>query len=302
MTVEGVLLFIGGTTLLALSIYVGFKAIDYVFTKGVITTKNAAQLLTLQKPDEWNAFRTLNPDWQPILITRIFDNLSLTAINLQGAKLNGSSFRGAKLDHADFSGASLEEVNFSGASLRHANFDSAHLKGSVFEGAITDGASFKGTSIQEATTPPKIYRTTDISPTEDINTLLISLSERPELLTEIDARQFERLVARVMELLGYEVALTSGANDQGIDIIASRRDPVGESIYIVECKSYGGERLVGVQTVRAFYSIKNSVKADRAILVTDSRFTSEARSFATTNRDLELIDSKQLFEWIKRVT
>lgn len=295
-----ILLFLGGFSILVISVYVGFRVVDSILSRGVYSTNNAEELLSLGKPEDWNALRLLNPGWQPTLVSKKLVNLNLSGVDFRRAKLDETDFSRCVLDDADFSSASLKAVNFSGASLRRANFEYADMEGVNLEGAILDGASLKDVNLQNTklperqTIPPK-------SVESDRKGLPLLIRENPNLLSEISPRQFEELVAEVLILSGYNTTLTGGSRDKGVDIIASRSDPFGEITSVIECKHYSIEHPVGVSTVRALNAAKQYENANRAVLVTSSRFTSEARELASKLPDLELIDREQLLKLIRDV-
>lgn len=300
INIESILLFLGGICILVISVYTGFRIIDSILSRGVYNTNNAEKLLKLGKPEEWNALRLLNPNWQPIVNSKELVNLNLSGIDLQRTKLDETDFSMCVLDDADFSMASLKKVNFSGASLRRANFENADMQGVILEGAIMEGASLKDANLQNTKLPEK-WITPPKSVESDSKELPSLVRENPDLLSEISPRQFEELVAEVLILSGYNTTLTGGSRDKGVDIIASRTDPFGEITSVIECKHYSTEHPVGVSTVRALYAAKQYENANRAVLVTSSRFTNEAREFASRLPDVELIDREQLLKLIRDV-
>ena len=107
------------------------------------------------------------------------------------------------------------------------------------------------------------------------------LAENPHLLHSLHHRDFEYLVASLLEDTGFEeVAVTPGSRDGGVDIVAVRHNALGPLLYLVECKRYSRAHKVGVEPVRQLYAVKNVMHASAAALVTTSFFTSGAKSFA----------------------
>jgi HJR/Mrr/RecB family endonuclease len=292
----GVLLFLGGLTAPLLSVFVGFRIVDAILSQGVYNTDNAEELLKSGRPEEWNALRLLNPNWQPILTSRKLTNLNLPGVDFRRAKLDESDLSMSVLDDADFSMASLKSVNFSGTSLQGANLDHADLTQGNLDGAVMDGASLKGTILHETKVPHMRQAPKEIQIPRD--QLPSFIKHNPDRLSEISPRQFEELVAEVLERSGHKTALTAGSRDKGVDIIASRSDPFGDVSSVIECKHYSAERPVGVSSVRALYAAKEIEDTDRAILITSSRFSNEAREFASRLPDVELIDREGLLKLI----
>ncbi|MGE6380855.1 Restriction endonuclease [Shewanella baltica] len=152
----------------------------------------------------------------------------------------------------------------------------------------------------------EIYSARDIFELyESVSELVLALKAEPDLLTDLEPRQFEEVTAEIFRNKGFEVELTKRTRDGGKDVIAFHKDKLGiRTKYIIECKHYSDTNKVGVDIVRALYGVKNSRSGGNVgIIVTTSTFTSEARKFieneATTNLDLTLADKEQLLEWLK---
>lgn len=83
--------------------------------------------------------------------------------------------------------------------------------------------------------------------------------------------EFEHYVASLLKTNGYSrVKCTQTSNDYGADIIAYRK---GEKIAL-QCKRYNG--CVGVAAVQEVLGAKSYYKAQKAIVVTNSKFTVNA--------------------------
>lgn len=112
-------------------------------------------------------------------------------------------------------------------------------------------------------------------------------------LEGLSPRDFENLVARLLERIGYNVKLTAASRDGGVDILARRPGPLTAESIIVECKHYPG-RTVPVHEVRALYGIlSHQGDAQRAILVTSGDFSQGCYHFAR-GQPIDLIDGKRL--------
>jgi restriction system protein len=63
-------------------------------------------------------------------------------------------------------------------------------------------------------------------------------------------RDFERVLARLLEEFGYEIDLQRGTKDGGVDLFALRRagHPLGPHKYLLQAKRWKGS--VGVAPVR----------------------------------------------------
>lgn len=100
-------------------------------------------------------------------------------------------------------------------------------------------------------------------------------------------REFEELVAEVFAQQGYSVEITPATRDGGCDIIAIRNINGIPYMILIECKHYSARHKVSVQLVRSLLGVQSDRKANKAILVTSSLFTRDAREFA--NRQEHLI-------------
>jgi hypothetical protein len=101
----------------------------------------------------------------------------------------------------------------------------------------------------------------------------------PDKLYSVEAREFEALIADVLDGLGYEVELTQRTRDGGRDIIAIGNRSIASSKYLIECKRYSAKRTVGIAPVRSLYGVVADEGATKGIIVTTSSFTKPAHEF-----------------------
>jgi len=126
------------------------------------------------------------------------------------------------------------------------------------------------------TQPPTCVTTSSVVTTQ---TGLLTARDR---LDKIDWRQFERVVARILEHMEWQVTLSGGAKpDGGADIIARKN---GE-IAVVQCKHWKNTQ-VQVKVVRELLGTKASAgfAAHEAVLFTSSTCTDDASRFARGNK------------------
>jgi HJR/Mrr/RecB family endonuclease len=130
--------------------------------------------------------------------------------------------------------------------------------------------------------------------------IIAQLSESPELLHKLPPRKFEELIAELLHRDGLEVHLTPQSRDGGRDILAFQRTTVGKHLYLVECKRHGPANPVGVSIVQRLYGVVTQERATAGLIVTTSRFTKDALSFAgTVQHQLGLKDYEALKAWLK---
>ena len=108
-------------------------------------------------------------------------------------------------------------------------------------------------------------------------------------LESISPEEFELLIAKLYDRMGYDINLTPRSRDGGIDIHAKRLTEVGTECFAIQCKHYLG-RSVGVDHARSLYGvIQAQSHITKGILVTSGRFSADCREFAARKR-LELFD------------
>ncbi len=122
-----------------------------------------------------------------------------------------------------------------------------------------------------------------------------------------DGKRLERGVAALLQQDGYTGVLVSGgANDRGMDV--SGWHPV-YGLVVLQCKDYT-TKAVGSAEMQAFLGTcwdilnRDGRLADRAVFVTTSTFTAEARTLASAPRDVRgqwrtvvLVDRAALLAW-----
>lgn len=81
------------------------------------------------------------------------------------------------------------------------------------------------------------------------------VAENPETLDELEWRDLERMMERVMSGLGFSVTLTPPSKDGGKDLILTCNVKQGEQSYIVELKHWRSGKGVGKIAVRDFLQV-----------------------------------------------
>jgi Holliday junction resolvasome RuvABC ATP-dependent DNA helicase subunit len=117
-------------------------------------------------------------------------------------------------------------------------------------------------------------------------------------LRNLSGVQFERLVAELLEKMGFRAEMTKTTGDGGIDIEAVLDKPFVGGRFLIQCKRFAPDSLVGSPMVREFYgAVTADRKAFKGILITTSGFTSQALEFAS-ELPIELIDGVRLGEML----
>lgn len=152
---------------------------------------------------------------------------------------------------------------------------------------------------------PKIWKPGDIIPiwvSNNYNYILLAkkILNEGKNLTEIHWREFEKLIGNLLELEGWNVEVTRGTKDGGIDVIAIKSvESLGLIKTIWQLKKYNSNNLVQVKDVRELSAIIDGCKATKGIVVTTNRLTKGAIEWI--KKDVFRIDYKdknQLESWI----
>lgn len=139
---------------------------------------------------------------------------------------------------------------------------------------------------------------------EDISKRLTQhFIQTPSEMLKLSPRKFEELIAYILEEMGYEITLTGQTRDDGIDIFALKKEPIGSFLTLVECKKYSPHRRVGIDIVRSLYGVLNIQRASHAMIATTSSFTGGARNFEKQYQfQMSLRDHADIINWMKHNT
>lgn len=130
--------------------------------------------------------------------------------------------------------------------------------------------------------------------------MMRDLKNNPRLLHALTTRQFERLVADLLEKMGYEVHLTPQTRDGGKDIYAAKKSELGSFLYLVECKKNGPEHPVGINVIRQLYGVLQQERATYAMVATTSYYSDKAIQFQKEiEHQMSLKDYQDLVRWLR---
>lgn len=117
-------------------------------------------------------------------------------------------------------------------------------------------------------------------------------------LRQLDAYEFEELVADVWEAQGWDTTVTSGSNDRGVDVIAEKQSPFQQKM-VIQAKRYRESNKVGSPEIREYASLKQQeANVDSVVVVTTSSFTSQAKQTAD-DLNVKIVDGRDLASIIK---
>lgn len=133
--------------------------------------------------------------------------------------------------------------------------------------------------------------------------ILEKLLENRINLDNLHWREFEELVAEMLQNDGYEVQLGPGRDDGGKDIIAVKElQGVGPIMSVWQAKKQKRSNKVGLQVIRELADTRNEHKASKGIIVTTTFLTRGA--LERVRRDQYLlgkVDRDDLMKWIDAI-
>ena len=115
-----------------------------------------------------------------------------------------------------------------------------------------------------------------------------AISLKPKVFANLNGTEFEILIYRLFDAMGYKVEHTGKSGDQGGDIIINK----GTERTVIQAKRYL-KQAVGNNAVQEAVAAKNYYNCNGAMVVTCSSFTPEAISLAKVN-NVHLIGKKEL--------
>ncbi|MDP7358654.1 MAG: restriction endonuclease, partial [Pseudomonadales bacterium] len=110
----------------------------------------------------------------------------------------------------------------------------------------------------------------------------------------MDPYAFEHEVARLFNLQGYTMEVTTASRDGGIDILGFAPG-IGEQKVAVQCKRYQGT--VGRPEVQQFWGIISGSEYASGYFVTTGSFSADAKQFTEDKPRLVLVDGEELAKW-----
>ena len=118
---------------------------------------------------------------------------------------------------------------------------------------------------------------------------------KPEKLFSLEPREFENFVADIFKHYGFDVKEKKKTRDGGKDIVAVfEMGGIRYTTYF-ECKLYSLNCPVGVNVVRNLFAVMEIDGIDKGVIVTTSRFTSDAiKEAKKLNGRIQLVDYYKL--------
>lgn len=101
------------------------------------------------------------------------------------------------------------------------------------------------------------------------------VSESPDILDHLEWRDLERMMARVMEGLGFDCELTPPSKDGGKDLVLTWHANSGDQSYIVELKHWRSGKRVGKRAVTDFMSVIIAENRDGGLFLSTSGYAAD---------------------------
>ena len=97
-------------------------------------------------------------------------------------------------------------------------------------------------------------------------------------IDKMDRKTFEKYLKVFFEKLGYKVERTKYIGDYGADLVATNNGVKT----VIQAKRYRGK--VGIKAVQEAVASKGYYSCDKAMVVTNSYFTNQAKTLASRNK------------------
>jgi restriction system protein len=134
-----------------------------------------------------------------------------------------------------------------------------------------------------------------------IGRLIFYLLEKQKLarsgivdIDKMDGKTFEKYLKVFFEKLGYKVERTKYIGDYGADLVAINNGVKT----VIQAKRY--KNRVGIKAVQEAVASKGYYNCDKAMVVTNSYFTNQAKTLASRNK-VELWDRKILVKHLLKI-
>lgn len=121
-----------------------------------------------------------------------------------------------------------------------------------------------------------------------------------ERLRQLEPYEFERFVADLWSLQGWETTISQQSVDRGVDVVATKDQPI-EQKHILQVKRYSDGNTVGSQAIQQYSSLRQQEPGtDTVVIITTSEFTRQARELAD-QLNVKLVNGSELSRLISQV-
>lgn len=173
---------------------------------------------------------------------------------------------------------------------------SEKLTSIVDQGEIPFESFFSGQLIQTGDPlHPDNISLSDLEPAYyELDKAASNFIQDPDRLFKVKPSELEKIVAEVYRAQGFDVKVTGGPQDHGIDVQATTYVPLSLPKKFTQCikvgiqvKRYRYDNKVGESELRNLYGSIMADNYDRGVLVTTSSITSAAAKYLETRRPVK---------------
>jgi restriction system protein len=126
------------------------------------------------------------------------------------------------------------------------------------------------------------------------------LAKNGEDMGKIHWRNFERLTTEFFRRQGYEVDLGPGTKDGGVDVRVwtDRESREGPPLLLVQCKRYN--YVVGIETVKAFWSDVHFEGAEKGLIATTSSVSRDSKRVCEVRKwPMSFAEAAEVKRWAR---
>lgn len=166
---------------------------------------------------------------------------------------------------------------------------------------VLSGRIYDLSDVHDGVAPAQVARIVKPLIVVDNEKLIRSLKKQPKDVFKLTPRQFEEVVADLLQDMDYDVTLTKQTNDGGADILAAKKTEVGDVLCLVDAKKYKESHKIGVGMVRTLLGTLEDYHATSAMLATTSTYSPKAKAMQDKHQfRLSLKDYTDVVGWIQK--
>ena len=174
------------------------------------------------------------------------------------------------------------------------------LDGIQFSRSRSQGVRKSGINTNELSSPinKDQRQKTPITPKKSpLTRLQAFINQESNLNSKEKGLQFEKFCEQLLKAMGYQVKRSGQSGDKGVDLRASRQEPIGNQTLVIQCKN---QQSVSADVVIQLYGMATAETPHLAVVITTGKFTAAAQKFAREHSNIVIIDSHKLTKLTNR--
>jgi restriction system protein len=171
---------------------------------------------------------------------------------------------------------------------RKMNFLYGRVRQKTWDGAVSLDRLFEGEHIPDDPTVYLDQRYIDY------------LARNSEEMGRIHWRNFERLTTEFFRRQGYDVHLSTGTKDGGVDVRVwtDKDSKTGPPLMLIQCKRY--KDVVGIETVKAFWSDVHFEGAENGLIATTSSVSRDSKKLCEVRKwPMNFAEAAEIQKWAR---